>query len=82
MWYQISFFKKYQHSNLGHVSFLITTLYFNTIIEIMYFDEFYVFLIYYVLYIYIFCVIKMTYFLYTLYTVTFATNYLNKIMIN
>ena len=58
MWYQISFFKKYQHSNLGHVSFLITTLYFNTIIEIMYFDEFYVFLIYYVLYIYFFLCYK------------------------
>ena len=58
MWYQISFFKKYQHSNLGHVSFLITTLYFNMIIEIMYFDEFYVFLIYYVLYIYFFLCYK------------------------
>ena len=50
--FKIRFLKKYQQTNLGHVSFLITTLYFNMVIEIMYFDEVYVFLIYYVLYIY------------------------------
>ena len=39
VWYYISSFKKYQNSNQGHVTFLMTSSYFNTVIEYKCFYE-------------------------------------------
>ena len=40
MRYYVRSFKKYQNSNKGYVTFLMTSLYFNTVIEVKYFYEY------------------------------------------